>query len=73
MKGGAEISTETWIKILQDEKTTSPAIREIFEALYARPHHRASASELGAELGYPRGSPKHKKSARSPKKTRGLS
>lgn len=48
-----QISVEQWMEILQDPATTTVQDRDVFRALYARPHHRAAASQLGADLGRP--------------------
>lgn len=46
-----KISAARWMDILEDEGTTKPQDLALFQALYARPHHRGAASELGAALG----------------------
>ncbi|WP_018632773.1 HNH endonuclease [Neomegalonema perideroedes] len=58
-----EISVEQWMNVLQDQGTTKPQMLEILRALYARPHHGAGVADLGAELGYPRGSSDRGKAA----------
>lgn len=53
MKNGAGISTEMWMKILEDGSLATQNAIPLFQKLYAKPHRRSTASELGEALGFP--------------------
>ena len=52
MDNNPKLTTLEWVEILQDERICTPQNLAIFRMLYAKPEHKASASEIGEHLGY---------------------